>query len=91
MPQQTQNPAVLAVAGQAPAAADAGPAGEIDLPHYPLPQQGGIGRPDHLAHELVARDALKIVVPPQYLQVGAADAGQMDPHQDFAGAGFGPG
>ena len=91
MPQQAQNPALLAVAGEAPAAAGAGSTGDIDLSHHPLPEVGGVRRPHHLPHKLVARDAAEIVVPPQYFQVGAADPRQADPHQGFAGAGLRPG
>ena len=39
----------------------------------------------------MAHDALKAVVAPEDLQVGAADAGQMDPDKNLAAAGYGPG
>jgi hypothetical protein len=39
----------------------------------------------------VAHDARKAMVALQDLKVGAADAGQMHPDENFAGGGFGPG
>ena len=80
-----------AVSGQAPAAEVAVPAANGDLASHPLPQPGGVLRTGHLAHELVAHDPFKAVITLQNLQVGAADAGQMDAHQDLTFAGFGPG
>ena len=88
---EPQHPALPAVPGQAPAAEVAGPAANGDLPCHPLPQPGGVLRPSHLAHELMAHDPRKAVIALQDLQVGAADAGQMDAHQNLAGAWFGPG
>ena len=76
---EPQHPALPAVSGQAPAAEVAGPAANGDLPCHPLPQPGGVLRPSHLAHELVAHDPLKAVIAPEDLEVGPADAGQVDP------------
>ena len=88
---EPQDPALPAVPGQAPAAEVAGPATAGDFPHHPLAQPGGSLGAGHLAHELVAHDALKAVVALEDLQVGAADAGQMDPDENLAVAGCGPG
>ena len=88
---EPQHPALPAVSGQAPAAEVAGPATDGDLPQPPAAPARGILRPSHLAHEFVAHDSLKAVVAPEDLEVGPADAGQMDPYEYLAGAGFGPG
>jgi hypothetical protein len=89
--QQTQNPALPAMPGETPAAAGAGAAGDIDFSHHPQPQKGGVGRPRHFAHKLMAWDAPEVVISPQDLQVGAADPGQADPHQGLPGPGLGRG
>ena len=88
---EPQHLALPAMSGQAPAAEVAGPAANGDLACHPLPQPGGVLGAGHLAHELVAHDPLKAVIALQNLQVGAADAGQMDAHQNLALAGCGPG
>jgi hypothetical protein len=90
-PPQTQDPAFQAVSGQPTAAAGADPAGNVDLAHYPLAQQGGLGRSYNLPHKLVARNAPVSVVAFEDFQVGAAEARQAEAHQGFARLWFGTG
>ena len=72
---ESQDPALPAVPGQAPATEVAGPAAAGDFSHHALAQPGGSFGADHPAHEFVAHDALKAMVTLEDLQVGAADAG----------------
>ena len=88
---EAQDPALAAMPAQPPAAEVAGPAADIDFPHHPLSQPGGILGSGHLPHEFMTHDAPEVVIAPQDLEVGAADPRQMHLDQDFARAGFGPG
>ena len=88
---ESQDPALTAVPGQAPATEVAGPAAAGDFSDHGAGQPGGSLGAGHPAHEFVAHDAFKAVVALEDLQVGAADAGQVDPDENFAVAGYGPG
>ena len=91
MVSDSQNPARPAVVREAVSTEITGAAADIDLPHHPLAQPGRLFRSGHHPDELVARDAAKIVVAFEDLQVGAADTGQGHADQDLAGSGFGLG
>jgi hypothetical protein len=88
---EPQHPPLAAVPGQTPAAPVARPTADVNLPHHPLPPPGGILGAGYLSQEFVAHDPPKVMIAPEDLQVGAADAGQTHPDENLTGAGFGPG
>ena len=71
-----QHPAVGTVAGVAPAARRAHPAGDVDLAHHPRPFPGGVGRARlDYAGKLMPQHARKALVASRQFQIGMADPG----------------
>jgi len=59
-------------------------AASVDLSGDPPADQRRIIRMHHVANEFMARDAAKIHIAARQLEIGAADAGQINPHDTFA-------
>jgi hypothetical protein len=84
-PQDLASPAVR---GQVSPAHGALAADHVDFSHHPPMEPGRVRRACHFAYEFMPRHSPEAAIAFEDLQIGAADARQPHPDQDFAGLGF---